>query len=167
MTGPARTLPARPSLRHLKAEARRRVKSGEFPRSMKLSWPSRASMGSRAGLGWAQENSSAVSPSRKAAPCRRLRWILSRFADADDPGWTARDDQELRPHVDDEFLARVGVGRLVEPIAGIAADPRQEYGVTGMSPLTTQVQVADAASPHGPDSLVIPRSRTRFSETPS
>jgi len=41
MTGPARTLPARPSLRHLKAEARRRVKSGEFPRSMKLSWPSR------------------------------------------------------------------------------------------------------------------------------
>ena len=31
MTGPARTLPARPSLRHLKAEARRRAKSGEFP----------------------------------------------------------------------------------------------------------------------------------------
>jgi len=165
MTGPARTLPARPSLRHLTAEARRRVKSGEFSRSMKLSWPSRASMGSRAGLG--SRNSSAVSPSRKAAPCRRLRWILFRFADADDPGWAAPDDQELRPHVDDEFLARVGVGRLVEPIAGIAADPRQEYGVTGMSPLTTQVQVADGASPHGPDSLVIPRSRTRFSETPS
>jgi len=122
-------------------------------------------MGSRAGLG--SRNSSAVSPSRKAAPCRGLRWILSRFADADDPGWAAPDDQELRPHVDDEFLARVGVGRLVEPIAGIAADPRQEYGVTGMSPLTTQVQVADGASPHGPDSLVIPRSRTRFSETPS
>ena len=31
MTGPARTLPARPSLRHLKAEARRRAKSGAFP----------------------------------------------------------------------------------------------------------------------------------------
>jgi hypothetical protein len=31
MTGSARTLPARPSLRHLKVEARRRVKSGEFP----------------------------------------------------------------------------------------------------------------------------------------
>ena len=165
MTGPARTLPARPSLRHPTAEARRRVKSGEFPRSMMLSWPPRASMASRAGLG--SRNSSAVSPSRKAAPCRGLRWILSRFADADDPGWAAPDDQELRPHVDDEFLARVGVGRLVEPIAGIAADPRQEYGVTGMSPLTTQVQVADGASPHGPDSLVIPRSRTRFSETPS
>ena len=166
MTGPARTLPARPSLRPLKAEAGRRAKSGEFSRSMMLSWPHRARAWP-AELGWAQENSSAVSPSRKAAPCRGLRWILSRFADADDPGWAAPDDQELRPHVDDEFLARVGVGRLVEPIAGIAADLRQEYGVTGMSPLTTQVQVAGGASPHGPDSLVIPRSRTRFSETPS
>jgi len=51
MTGPARTLPVRPSLRPLKAEAGRRAKSGEFSRSMMLSWPSRASMASRAGLG--------------------------------------------------------------------------------------------------------------------
>jgi len=31
MTGPARTPPARPSLRHLMVEARQRVTSGEFP----------------------------------------------------------------------------------------------------------------------------------------
>jgi CubicO group peptidase (beta-lactamase class C family) len=72
----------------------------------------------------------------------QLRWVVSRFADADDPGWAAPDDQELRLHFHDEFLSRIDAGKVVEVIAGMAADLREEYVVTGISSLTVQLELA-------------------------
>jgi CubicO group peptidase (beta-lactamase class C family) len=140
MTGPARTLPARPNLRHLKVEARRRVKSGEFPAlyEAQLAIAREHGQPSWAALkelvcGQALPESHALS---------QLRWIVSRFTDADAPGWVAPDDQEMRQHFADEFLTRPRVGELVETILGMAADLREDYVVTGISLLSAQVQLA-------------------------
>jgi CubicO group peptidase (beta-lactamase class C family) len=154
LTGSARALPARPNLRHLKVEARRRMKSGEFPAlyEAQLAIAREHGQPSWAVLkelvcGKAQPESRALS---------QLRWIISRFADAGAPGWAAPDDQELRLHFHDEFLTRVGVDKLVETIVDMAAYLREEYVVTDSSPLAVQVQlagwqvhaVADARPPH-------------------
>jgi CubicO group peptidase (beta-lactamase class C family) len=154
MTGSARTLPARPSLRHLKVEARRRVKSGEFPALYQAQLAIAREHGQPS---WAALKELVCGQSQpESCALSQLTWIISRFADADAPGWAAPGDQELRLHFDDEFLTRIGVDKLVETIAGMAADLREEHVVTAMSPLTAQVQVAgwqvhavaDARPPH-------------------
>src|SRR5215470_4158732 len=137
----------RPSLRHLKAEVRRRAKSRRVPAlyeaqlaiAREHGQPSWAAL-KKLVCGQSQPQSRALS---------QLRWIISRFAGADDPGWAAPDDQELRLHFHDEFLTRIDAGRLVETIAGMAADLREEYVVTATSPLTAQVQVAGWQVPRG------------------
>jgi CubicO group peptidase (beta-lactamase class C family) len=154
VTGQARALPTRPSLRHLKVEARRRVKSGEFPvlYEAQLAIAREHGQPSWAALkvlvcGQSQPESRALS---------QLRWIISRFADAGAPGWARPDDKELRLHFHDEFLTRVGADTLVKTIAGMAADLREKYVVAAMSPLSAQVRLAgwqvdafvDARPPH-------------------
>jgi len=154
MTGSARALPAQPSLRHLKVEARRRVKSGEFPALYEAQLAIAREHGQPSwavlkGLicGQSQPESHALS---------QLRWIIARFTGADAPGWAAPDEPELRQHLHDDYLAGIGAGKLVEIIAGMAADLREEYVVVGTSPLTVQVQLAgwqvhamaDARPPH-------------------
>jgi CubicO group peptidase (beta-lactamase class C family) len=140
MTASARALPARPSLRHLKVEARRRVKSGEFPALFE------------AQLAIAREHGQSTWAALKELVCgeprpesralSQLRWIIFRFADADVPDWTAPDEQELRLHFHEDFLARVGVSKLIETIVGMAADLRERYVVANISPLTAHVQLA-------------------------
>jgi CubicO group peptidase (beta-lactamase class C family) len=154
LTGSARALPARPNLRHLKVEARRRVKSGEFPALYEAQLAIAREHGQPSWSALKELVRGQCQPENRALS--QLRWIISRFADAGAPGWAAPDDQELRLHFHDEFLTRVGVGKLVETIAGMAADLREEYVVTGSSPLTVQLQlagwrvhaVADARPPH-------------------
>ena len=154
MTGSARTLPAQPSLRHLKVEARRRVKSGEFPALYEAQLAIAREHGQPS---WAvlKELVCGQSPPESCA-LSQLRWIISRFTNAGVLGWAAPDEQELRLHFHDELLTRMGADKLVEIIVGMAADLREEYVVTAMSPLTVQIQLAgwqihafaDARPPH-------------------
>jgi CubicO group peptidase (beta-lactamase class C family) len=140
MTGPVRTLPGRPSLRHLKLEARRRLKAGEFPALYE------------AQLAIAREHGQPSWTALKELVCRQprpesdvlphLRWIIARFAGADAPGWTPPDDHELRQHFTDEFLTRVPPGELIEVIAGMAEDLREEYVVIESRPLAVQIEIA-------------------------
>jgi CubicO group peptidase (beta-lactamase class C family) len=140
VSGSARALPVRPNLRHLKVEARRRVKSGEFPALYEAQLAIAREHGQPSWSVLKELVCGHCQPENRALS--QLRWIISRFADAGAPGWAAPDDQELRLHFHEDFLTRVGVGKLVETIAGMAADLREEYVVTGSSPLTVQLQLA-------------------------
>ena len=140
MTGLPRALPARPSLRHLKVEARRRVKSGEFPALYEAQLAIAREHGQPS---WtALKELVCGDPRLESHALSQLNWISSRFADADAPGWAAPDDQELRLHFHDDFLASVGVAKLTEIIAAMAADLREKWVVANISPLTAQVKLA-------------------------
>ena len=82
--------------------------------------------------------------------------MVSRFSAADAPGWTAPDENELRQHFDDRFLALIPPGALVEQTSKMAADLRTDLVVISQGPLEAQVQLAglryfaaaDATPPH-------------------
>jgi CubicO group peptidase (beta-lactamase class C family) len=149
-----RSLPGRPSLRYLKLEAKRRLAAGEFSslhdaqvaiaREHGLpSWTALKQLVS----GQAQQESHALA---------QVRWVIARFRDAGEPGWTAPDDDELRQHFADQFLNEVPAGQLIAAITGVAADLREEPIVVGQAPLSAHVQLgglevfaaAEADPPH-------------------
>lgn len=145
-----RSLPARPSLRHLKLEAKRRLTAGEFA----TLHDAQAAIAREHGLpSWARLKQSCAPDSQALI---HLRWIIDRFSGADRPGWTPPGEDELREHFDDRFLAAVPARGLIEAIARIAPDLRTELVVIRQAPLEALVQlaglryvaVADAAPPH-------------------
>jgi len=153
MPGGSRSLPGRPNLRHLKLEAKRRMAAGEFPSlheaQAAIAWehglPSWAALKQRVDAGL---DSHALD---------QLRWIISRFAGAGEPGWTAPAEDELREHFGDRFLSVLPPAALVETISTVAADLRDgELVVLGQTPLQAYVElngmryiaVAEAEPPH-------------------
>ena len=52
-----------------------------------------------------------------ATPWPTCSWIVERFRDAGEPGWTPPGDDELRQHFDDRFLAAIPPASLIETIA--------------------------------------------------
>ena len=150
MSGGSRALPARPSLRHLKLEAKRRLAAGEFATLN----DAQAAIAREHGLpSWARLKQACAQDGPALA---HLRWIVERFSGADGPGWTPPGEDEFREHFDDRFLAAIPAGGLAEAIAGMAADLRAELVVIGQAPLEVQVQlagqryvaVADPVPPH-------------------
>ena len=131
-----RSLPDRPSLRHLKLEAKRRQAAGEFA----TLHDAQAAIAREYGLaGWAALKQACA---QDGPALIHLRWIVERFSDADRPGWTPPGEEEFREHFDDRFLAAIPAAGLAEAIAGIAADLRTELVVIGQAPLEVQVQLA-------------------------
>lgn len=131
-----RTLPARPSLRHLKLEAKRRLAAGEFA----TLHDAQAAIAREHGLpGWTALKQ-ACAPEGPALA--HVHWIADRFRDAGEPGWTPPGDDELRQHFDDRFLAAIPAGALTETIAKAAADLRGELTVIRQLPLEVQVELA-------------------------
>jgi CubicO group peptidase (beta-lactamase class C family) len=132
----ARTLPGRPSLRHLKLEAKRRLAAAEFA----TLHDAQAAIAREHGLpGWAALKQACAADNPALA---HVRWIVERFRDAGEPGWTAPGDDELRQHFDDRFLAAIPAGGLTETIAGGAADLRAELTVIRQAPFEALVQLA-------------------------
>ena len=87
MPGPAnsRSLPGRPNLRHLKLEAKRRVAAGEFPALHEA----QVAIAREHGLpSWAALKRQ-ISENQDSHALDQLRWVISRFAGSDEPGWTA------------------------------------------------------------------------------
>jgi CubicO group peptidase (beta-lactamase class C family) len=150
-----RSLPGRPSLRHLKLEAKRRLAAGEFA----TLHDAQAAIAREHGLpSWARLKQTCAQKGTAAdgPALGHLRWIVERFSGADRQGWTPPGEDELREHFDDRLLAAVPAGGLAEAIAGMAADLRTELVVIGQAPLEAQVQlagqryvaVAGSARPH-------------------
>ena len=137
MSGGSRSLPAQPSLRYLRLEAKRRLAAGEFP----ALHDAQAAIAGELGLpNWAALKQACTRQESHALA--HLRWIIARFSGADGPGWTAPDEDELRQHFDDRVLAALPPGYLVEQTAKLAADLRTELVIIGQGPLQAQVQLA-------------------------
>jgi hypothetical protein len=143
-----RTLPARPSLRHLKLEAKRRLAAGEFG----TLHDAQTAIAREHGLSsWARLKQACASGSHALA---HLLWVTERYSGAGRPGWTAPGEDELRQHFDDQFLAAIAPGTLAEQAS--QAGLRGELTVISQAPLEAQVELAglrlmataDAAPPH-------------------
>jgi CubicO group peptidase (beta-lactamase class C family) len=141
MASAARSLPSRPSLRHLKLEAKRRLSAGEFSAlyEAQLAIAREHGQPSWTALkklidGWSRQESHVLP---------QLRWVASRFRDAGTPGWVAPGVSELRQHFSEEFLGRTPPGQLIATITAMAADLREAYVVTAQAPLAAQVKLAD------------------------
>jgi D-alanyl-D-alanine carboxypeptidase len=160
-SGKARSLPAHPSLRHLKIEAKHRHLAGEFAT---LHDAQAAIAREHALPGWAALKHAcdliASGAGAEDGPAlTHVRWIVDRFRDADGPGWTAPGEDEFRQHFDDRLLAVVPADQLAEVIAPNAADLRAELTVIRQVPLEAQVQLAGLryvaiAAPEPPHRLI-------------
>jgi CubicO group peptidase (beta-lactamase class C family) len=153
MPGASRSLPGRPNLRYLKLEAKRRLAAGEFPSLH----DAQATIAREHGLpSWAALKQQ-VSEDQGSHALDQLRWVISRFAGAGDPGWTAPAADELSQHFDDRFLTALPPPALVEMISKVSADLRDgELVVLRQTPLQAYVElkgvqyiaVAEAGPPH-------------------
>jgi CubicO group peptidase (beta-lactamase class C family) len=149
----SRSLPGRPHLRHLKLEAKRRLAAGEFPSLHEA----QAAIAREHGLpSWAVLKRH-ISENQDTHALDQLRWVISRFAGAAEPGWTAPADDELKQHFDDRFLAAVPPPALIEAIGKLADDLCSgELVVLGQAALQAYVQlgsmqyiaVVEAEPPH-------------------
>src|SRR5579863_9285125 len=128
MPGPPqpRSLPGRPSLRHLKLEAKRRLAAGEFP----TLHGAQVAIAREYGLPtWAALKQRVTIISDDSPALDQLRWIIDRFQDADQQTWTPPGTEELQQHFDERFLAVVPPPALVTTIGNMAADLRGELVV--------------------------------------
>jgi CubicO group peptidase (beta-lactamase class C family) len=132
MNAPSRALPERPSLRYLKLEAKRRVCSGEYPTLHDAQLAIAREHGLRS---WTGLKRLVAEPPAECHALTHLRWLISRFTDADQPGWIAPGEAEFREHFTDRFLARVPAERLATVVAGYAADLRADVILAPVTPL--------------------------------
>lgn len=134
-----RPLPGRPSLRHLKLEAKRRVAAGEFA----ALWEAQLVIAREHGLpSWrALRELIARESARESRALPHLRWVESRFRESGSPGWVPPDAHELRQHFTEDLLGRAASpGQLIEAITGVAADLRESYTFTAVGPLTALIK---------------------------
>jgi CubicO group peptidase (beta-lactamase class C family) len=149
-----RSLPAQPSLRYLKIEAKRRLSAGEFEtlHDAQLSIAREHGFSSWSAL--RQVIQAQAGPGGYASA--QLNWLIFRFSDADGADWTAPTEDELREHFTDRFLSVVTQERLVRTLAGRAEQLRDEVVFTYAEPMLVRAQVggmqleaaADPAEPH-------------------
>ena len=100
MPAAPRSLPDHPDLRYLRLEAKRRHAAGEFPSLH----DAQTAIAREHGLpSWAALKQR-VTAEPDGPALVQLRWVMSRFGGAGEPGWTAPADGELRQHFAPSFL---------------------------------------------------------------
>jgi CubicO group peptidase (beta-lactamase class C family) len=149
MPGPPqpRSLPGRPSLRHLKLEAKRRLAAGEFP----TLHGAQVAIAREYGLPtWAalkqlisEQQEEQEEQEQASHALDQLRWVTARFSGAGEPDWPAPGDDELNQHFSERFLAAIPPARLVEVMAKMAAELGGEMEVIRQAPLQAQVRLGD------------------------
>jgi hypothetical protein len=154
MSDQPRPLPGQPSLRYLKLEARHRLAVAEFGalHDAQLAIAREHGQSSWTAL-------KELIDSRLAAlghpALTQLRWVISRFGGAGEPGWTVPADDELREHFTSDYLSPEITGRLVAMFTRRAARLREELVVTQDNPLNARARVGGlqfeaAAEPEPP-----------------
>jgi CubicO group peptidase (beta-lactamase class C family) len=152
MPGGSRSLPGRPSLRHLKVEAKRRLAAGEFASLHEA----QVAIAREHGLPNWTALKQRICEAPESHALDQLRWVIARFSAAGEPGWTAPAEDELRLHFDDRFLGAIPPPALIATISNVAADLRGDLVVLGQTPEQAYVQlqgmhyiaVTDAEPPH-------------------
>ena len=100
MSDRPRDLPEQPSLRYLKIEAKRRLAAGEFTtlHDAQLAIAREHGRSSWAVLKQRIESLAASVPGARSDShaLDQVRWVIARFADSDQDGWTAPGGDELR-----------------------------------------------------------------------
>jgi CubicO group peptidase (beta-lactamase class C family) len=135
-----RALPEHASLRYLKLEAKRRLAAGEFPT---LHDAQRAVAREHGQPSWsALKDLIAARDQHNGRALAQLRWIVGRFRDSVEDGWTSPDEEELREHFTDQFLANVPPHQVVTTFTAASAELRQELLVVTSSPFVAQCRIA-------------------------
>ena len=141
MPGESRSLPGRPNLRYLSSRP-----SGAWPRASSppcttrrrpspantacpagppsSSWSATRRAGGPGGPGGGDEDDKGGEghEGQQSHALDQLRWVISRFAGAGQPGWTPPRRDELRQHFDDRFLSVLPPAALVPAISQLAGD---------------------------------------------
>ena len=138
MPGGSRALPARPSLRYLKTEAKRRLAAGEFAT---LHDAQTAIAREHGQPSWAALKQ-LIEGENNSHALTQLRWVISRFSGADQPGWPPPGEDELREHFSNAFLAALPPANLVTLISQLAAELRGDLAIIGQAPFEALVELA-------------------------
>jgi hypothetical protein len=160
-SGPAarndsRDLPDRPSLRHSKLEAKRRLAAGEFAtlHDAQLAVAREHGMGSWAAL----KEHIAAAEAGSGHALAQVRWVFGRYGEADVPGWTAPARDELSEHVTEQLLTLVPPKTVAAILGGVAPKLREELVLIDAGSLRLRAKVADllveaAVEPEAPHRL--------------
>lgn len=140
MSDQSRALPDRPSLRYLKLEAKRRLAAGEFAtlHQAQLAIAREHGLPSWAAL---KEHIEAAGPASHALT--QVRWVVSRFAAADTPPWSAPDEEELRHHFDEDFLRMLPPDKLTVVLSAVAQRLRGNLADVRAEPLRLRARADD------------------------
>jgi hypothetical protein len=114
-----RDLPDRPSLRHLKLEAKRRLAAEEFTtlHDAQLAVAREHGMSSWAAL----KEHIAAAEAEQGHALAQVRWVFGRYAEADAPGWAAPSRDELSEHFTEQMLGLVSPEAIAKTLGTIAA----------------------------------------------
>ena len=152
MSDQSRALPDQPSLRYLKVEAKRRLSAGEFA----TLHDAQLAIAREHGLAsWAALKEYITAGTGHDSPVlAQARWVISRFGEAETPGWQVPGDGELREHFDDRFLRLIPPETLVRTLTGVVSRLREELVITLQTPLRLRAQIGglqlEAAAEAGP-----------------
>jgi CubicO group peptidase (beta-lactamase class C family) len=122
-----RSLPGQPNLRYLKLEARRRLAAGEFTTLHDAQLAIARAHGQPSWTALKQLIESRLDELGHPA-LTQLRWLISRFGNADTPGWAAPADSELSEHLTG--------GQLREHLTGDVLDRYLRHDVTSKAVAT-------------------------------
>ncbi|MEJ3745509.1 serine hydrolase domain-containing protein [Actinomycetes bacterium KLBMP 9797] len=141
MSDQPRPLPDRPNLRYVKLEAKRRLATGEFA----TLHDAQLAIAREYGLqSWtALKRLIDAQTTSVSGALTQLRWVISRFAGADSPEWTAPDEEELRGHFNEAFLTAVGPSTVVSTMSDLAAQLREELIVAAETLVSVRARIAD------------------------
>jgi CubicO group peptidase (beta-lactamase class C family) len=122
-----RELPEQPNLRFLKLEAKRRLAAGEFATLHDAQLAVAREHGLSSWTVLKETVTSYQAEPNLALP--RVRWVISRFRDADSARWARPTDDEVREHFAEEFLSLVPPDTIIDTIIKVAAMFREELVV--------------------------------------
>ncbi len=127
MSDQTRELPEQPSLRFLKLEAKRRLAAGEFAtlHDAQLAVAREHGLSSWAVL---KETITAEQAEPNLA-LAQVRWLISRFRDADSATWIRPAAEEVGEHFTEQFLSLVTPGTVTDMLAKAAPMFREELVV--------------------------------------
>jgi CubicO group peptidase (beta-lactamase class C family) len=136
-----RHLPDRPSLRHLKLEAKRRLAAGEFTtlHDAQLAVAREHGMSSWAAL----KERIAAAEAEHGHALAQVRWLIGRYAEAGAPGWTAPSRDELSEHFTERMLGLVSPEAIAKTLGGIADRLREDLVIIDADPSRLSAKAGD------------------------
>lgn len=138
MSEQSRAFPGRPNLRFLKLEAKRRLAAGEFGtlHDAQLAIAREHDLPS-----WTALKEFVSAGTQPGPALSQVRWVLSRYAGAGNPGWAAPDEDELRAHFDDHFLTLVRPATLAGQLTEVAGQLGAPLTVGRETPRSVRAQL--------------------------